>query len=100
MAVHHLQLDRWCLDETNPNYRFDQVGGNGGEGAAVINNQTPTSTATTTLGPIPNVTSDVDQAVTATAPFEQTNTDYIGLIDVRFGDDTRNKTITWTRESQ
>lgn len=71
-----------------------QVGGNGGDSDAVVNNQNPTSIATSTSGPIQSVTSNVNQAVTATVPNEQTNTDYFGLIDVRFGDGTQNKTIT------
>lgn len=82
-------------NETNSNNLSDQLGGNGSEGAVVNNNQSPTSIASTTMVPIGSVTSNVDQAVTdATTPNEQTNTDYIGLIDVRFGDDTQNKTTT------
>lgn len=75
--------------ETNSNNGFDQLGGDGrGGDDAAFNTENPNFIATTTTAPIPSVT--------ATTPHDQTNTDYLGLIDVRFGDDTQNKTIgTW-----
>lgn len=86
-------------NSNNNNNGIDQLGGgeNGGrgDGDAVANSENPNFIATTTMVPIPSVTSNIDQVVTATTPHNvQTNTDYYGLIDVRFGDDANNNTAT------
>lgn len=81
--------------ETNSINGSDQLGdGNGGD--ATTNRENPNFITTTMLIPIPTVTpgDDDDQAVTTTTPHPESISDYSSLIDVRFGDDTHNKTTT------